>query len=239
MLCNVMTEERSMKRIAMCTGLLAAAVTFGGTASAAPTVQGLTLGVERVFGFTATSATDEGDILTNTTTTTGFSLGNTSSNVQRVFSVPRVNVDYVLPMGLSFGGAFGLSTIGATIENKNGQVTVTNEASLTAFLFTPRVGYMIGLNEQFGIWPRGGFSYVYASTTDEDADNDDNDVSNSYGALTLEVPFMFVPNRSFGFVATPALDLGVAASRELGGDEYDGDLSLTEFGITLGMFVVL
>jgi hypothetical protein len=226
-----------MKRILTCCGLLVGTLTFAEGALAAPTVQGLTLGVERVFGFTTSTLTDEGDVVTNTTSLTGFSLGNTGRNTLAGYSVPRVNVDYILPMGLSFGGAFGLSTVGFRSENKTGQVTVTNEATLTGFLFAPRVGYMIGLNEQFGIWPRGGFSYIYASTTDEDADNDNGDTSTGYGALTLEVPFVFAPTKSFGFVATPALDLGVAGSRETGGEEYDGDLSLTEFGITLGLFV--
>lgn len=226
-----------MKRILTCFGLLAATLSLAEGASAAPTVQGLTLGVERVFGFTTTTVTDEGDVTTNTTSLTGFSLGHTGRTITSVYSVPRVNVDYILPMGLSFGGAFGLSTIGYTSENKTGQVTVTNEATLTGFLFAPRVGYMIGLNEQFAVWPRGGFSYIYASMADEDANNNNADTSTGYGAVTLEVPFVFAPTKSFGFVATPALDLGVAGSREVGGDEYDGDLSLTEFGITLGLFV--
>lgn len=227
-----------MKRILTCSGLLASVVTLAGSASADPTIQGLTLGVERVFGFTTTTATDEGAAVTNTTSTTGFALGNTRAE-QAFFSVPRVNADYVLPMGLSFGGAFGLTSVGVRNEADPGPITVTTEQSLTGFLFTPRVGYVIGLNDQFGVWPRAGFSYVYASVNDEDEDDDNGDISTGYGALTLEVPLLFAPNKSFGFVATPALDIGVSGSREVGGDEYDGDLSVTEFGITLGLFVVL
>lgn len=206
-------------------------------ASAAPTVQGLAVGVERVFGFAAVSATDEGDNITTTSSSTGFSLGNTSGAAQALYTIPRVHVDYILPMGLSFGGALGFRTLGSTTEADGGNVSVSTDSSASAFLFAPRVGYMLGLSEQFALWPRLGFSFVNVSLSDED--EQDDDYYQSYGALTLEAPFAFTPNKAFGFVATPSLDVGIAGTREQGGEEYDGDLSLTEFGITLGLFVVL
>jgi hypothetical protein len=215
--------------------MLAAVATFSGAAYADPNVQGLTLGVERVFGFSIVTATDEGDDATTTNSTAGFSLGNTAGAAPALYTIPRVHVDYILPMGLSFGGALGFRTLSTTNEVEAGPLTVSTDNGATAFLFAPRVGYLIGFNEHFGLWPRLGFSYVNVSYNN---DNNNNDISQSYGALTLEAPFVFTPHKTFGFVATPSLDLGVAGSREVGNDEYDGDLSLTEFGITLGLFVV-
>lgn len=226
-----------MKRISSCVGSLALVFTYAGSAVAEPTVQGLTLGVERVFGFTAVTATDEGDAATTSQSSIGFGLGNTSGAAPALFTIPRVNVDYVLPMGLSFGGALGFRTLGITNEVDGGPLSVTTESSATAFLFAPRVGYLVGLNEQFGIWPRLGFSYVAVSTDDDDGEDDD--FSQSYGALTLEAPLMFMPHRTFGFVVAPSLDLGISGSREVNGEDYDGDLSLSEFGFTFGMFVAL
>lgn len=226
-----------MKRISICGGVLVSMATLAGGASAAPTVQGLAVGVERVFGFAAVSATDEGDNVTTTSSSTGFSLGNTSGTAQALYTIPRVHVDYILPMGLSFGGAFGFRTLGSTTETDGGPINISTDSSSSAFLFAPRVGYMLGLNDQFGLWPRLGFSFVNVSFNDED--EQDDDIYQSYGALTLEAPFVFTPHKAFGFVATPSIDVGVAGTREVGGDEYDGDLSLTEFGITLGLFVVL
>lgn len=225
-----------MKRISVCGGLLASMVTVAGGASAAPTVQGLTLGVERVFGFVATSAKDEGDNVTTTDSSAGFSLGNSNlAGTAALYTIPRVHVDYILPMGVSFGGALGFRTVSETAEADGGAVNVSTDSSGTAFLFAPRVGYMLGFNEQFGLWPRLGFTFVNVSLNDEDGQDDD--YYQSYGALTLEAPLVFTPHKTFGFVLTPSLDVGIAGSREIGGNEYDGDLSLTEFGITLGLFV--
>lgn len=213
------------------------AVTWTSTAAAQPTVKGLTLGVERVFGFVAASSTTETDNLTVRDSVSGISLGSaalSSSSIQPFYTIPRVGLDYLLDSGLSFGGAFGIGSMGAETERETGAVTVTTRADATTFLFAPRVGYLIGLNEQFGIWPRGGFTYVTNSF-----EVGDDDASIAFGALTIEAPLVFTPTKAYGFVATPALDLGVAGSQEANGDEFDGDMSLTEFGLTLGLFVVL
>lgn len=225
-----------MKRISTCGGVLVSVLTCSGLVAAEPNVQGLTLGVERVFGLTSVTATDENDAVTNTSSETGFSLGN-AGTARALYTIPRVHVDYVLPMGLSFGGALGFRVASYSYETDPAVgPTLSNDGSGSAFLFAPRVGYLLGFNDQFGIWPRLGFSYVNVSS-DGDDDTNADDTSLSYGAFTLEAPFVFTPHKAFGFVATPSLDLGVAGSREVGNNEYDGDLSLTEFGITLGLFV--
>lgn len=228
-----------MNRSLTLSALVLTSTTWAGAAAADPVVQGLTLGVERVFGFTAATATEEEGDVTETFSVLGVSLGSAGgTTIGAGYSFPRVAGDYILPMGLSFGTAFGVATYALEDETDGGLLSATTESSATRLLFAPRVGYQFGFNENFGIWPRAGFTYVSQSSSTTIGDND-IDSSASAAALTFEAPLVFSPNKFFGFVATPALDLGVAASSETNGEENSGDASLTEFGITLGLFVAL
>lgn len=228
-----------MNRTFTLSALVLTSTTWAGAAAADPVVQGLTLGVERVFGLTATTTTEEEGEVTETLSVLGVSLGSAGGTTTGAgYSFPRVAGDYTLPMGLSFGTAFGVANYALEDEADGGLLSATTESSVTRFLFAPRVGYQFGFNENFGLWPRAGFTYVYQSLSATVGDND-IDSSASYAALTFETPLVFSPNKFFGFVATPALDLGVAASSETNGEEDSGDVSVTEFGITLGLFVAL
>jgi hypothetical protein len=89
----------------------------------------------------------------------------------------------------------------------------------------PRVGYVFPFNAEWGIWPRGGFTYASRS-----GDNDYHSF-----AFTLEAHFYFMPSPAFGFMAGPVLDLGVTGEGRAGANDYDYSERL--FGLAFGMFV--
>jgi hypothetical protein len=209
-------------------------------ASAAPPVKGLTVGLERAFGFVTATRSYETNNTDVTNTSVGFSLGLAGNFYELPFyNRPRLTVDYVMDWGLSFGGAVGFGIGGAETETKtdtpvgNASLTVKSPDT-TMFLIAPRAGYMIGFNEHFGIWPRGGFTFVGLSWDDDD-DNDDNDESASAFALSVDVPILYAMGPMGAFLA-PSLDLGVGGSVDAVGDELDA--ATTEFGIQFGFFGV-
>ncbi len=220
-----------MNKILALSGLLVSSLTWTAVAAAEPVVDGLVLGVERIFGFTAATSSQELGGLTSESSATGFSLGASRSSLAGTsYSNPRVGLDYILPMGLSFGAAFGVAS--SSIELEADTDAADDEITSTALTFAPRVGYMFGLNEHFGVWPRGGFTYISQS-----AEYGVVDTSTSLSALTFEAPLVLMPNKFFGFTATPALDLGVGGSTSTMGEDGGVDISMTEFSFTLGLFV--
>ena len=223
-----------MNRNFALSGLLLTSLTWTGVSSAEPIVQGLALGVERAFGFSTATVSQELGGVTNTVSLTGFSLGASRGTFSSSsYSTPRAAVDYILPIGLSFGAALGLATYSFDTDTGVGDTGVgTTNNSATALILAPRVGYMVGFNQRFGVWPRAGFTHLSQSIEGENFDT-----SSSFSALTFEAPLLFTPNKSFGFMATPALDLGVGGSGESNGQESNVDATMTEFSFTLGLFV--
>lgn len=213
-------------------GVLLMALTWTSVSLADPVVQGVALSVERVFGYTRATMTEEQGDSKSTATLSGLSLGSSRSLGTPAYSMPRLGLDYVLPMGVSFGAAFGVASM--TLKSKTESPLLNSDVELTAtdLLLAPRVGYMLAFDQQFGVWPRIGFSYASRF-----AKSGGGDSSVGLGAFTVEAPFVFAPNKSFGFMATPALDLGVLGSSETDGQESEADISMTEVGLTLGMFV--
>lgn len=201
---------------------VATALVLLGVASTASAQEGgvaeegnFVLGVDRVFGITSNKQridTPGGDP-TVTYSSFGFGWGIDSTP----FNTPRVGLDYFLTANLSLGGNLGYAEL---------SVDDDNDTTVSAFIFSPRVGYMIGLGRVVGFWPRGGFTYY--STDDGDR---------SQLALTLEAMFAIAPSPGFAIVTGPVLDLGFSGERRLGDEDFDyHDRNL---GITFGVAGVL
>lgn len=213
-----------------------AASLFSAQALAAPPVKGLTMGLERTFGFVAASRSYENDPADVTNSSIGFSLGLASNfNALPLYNRPRLSADYILDNAISFGGAIGFAygTYSTESQIGNGSVTV-NQPDTTMFLIAPRGGYLIGITDHFGIWPRAGFTFVGVGLDDDD-DEDDDDLGASAFALSVDVPILYAIGPMGAFVA-PSLDLGVGGSIDTGPEEFDA--RATEFGITFGFFGV-
>jgi hypothetical protein len=201
---------------------------FATPAQAGPT--GLSLGLERAFGYTSTSVTTESGGVENTQTTSEFTLGLSTTSA-------RLGIDYILRSGLSFGTGFGYGTASTEFE---GDTVDGDGASTDRLLLSPRIGYLAMFTRDFGIWPRGGITF--ASTTTETPDTllgGDNELSRSDILLTLEAPLVIMPSESFGFALSPSLDWMLSSTVELDGNEVDGEISGHQLGVLFGVFGVL
>jgi hypothetical protein len=145
-------------------------------------------------------------------------------------------VDYITRSGLSFGAGIGYGTQSSELELDSG--TTDGPASST-FLVAPRVGKLLMFTTDVGLWPRGGITYQ--SGTQENTDPltaTSTETSTTQFLLTLEAPLVIMPS-SFGFMLAPTFDYLLSSSVEVDGNEFDGDISGYQFGISFGVFGVL
>jgi hypothetical protein len=147
-----------------------------------------------------------------------------------VFSFPRIGIDYFLAEQISLGGSLGL--VSTSSDDDGG-----NSDNATAFLLALRVGYWLPLNDTFSLWPRGGLTFMSVSQSDED---DDDEISTTLPALTLEAPLMIAMGPAFLQLAA-TLDLsfaGSAETREDGETVNEFDVSAFELGLQAGLGIV-
>lgn len=183
------------------------------------------VGAERLFGIVHTSHTREvGDGEFNVSHTNVSLLfspfhSTTGTEFPVGYSFPRIGADYFVMDGLTVGGSLGVFTHSGSFENEApGEETQDGDlGSITGFLFEPRVGYAFMFHEMFGLWPRGGITFL---SFGYEADNND-ETSASAWAITLEAPFVINPVPHVVFGIGPTLDLGVTGSREI--DRADPD----------------
>jgi hypothetical protein len=180
-----------------------------------------TLGVERVFGMYISHIDQERMNVNLDRDPTSIGLAYQRPN--SMLTIPRVGFDYFIIPQLSLGGTLGFYSDDP--DDTDGDPGDNNDES-SGLLFAPRVGYAIDFNAKWGVWLRGGLTYVSV-----DRDNDD-DVS--LIALSGEGAFYFMPVPSVGFTLSPLFDLGLSGEEHVGNDEWDYNERV--FGISLGMF---
>jgi hypothetical protein len=141
----------------------------------------------------------------------GFSIGNTSvSGVDGSTTaiVLRPAVDYFVADYISIGGFLGLD------------YASTPGGSSTTFSIGPRVGYNIPLSERFSLWPKLGFAFASTSQQQDDTELatgqtvDSDDETNTSLQLNLFAPFMFHPVEHFFVGVGPAFDLDLTGDNK-------------------------
>lgn len=167
------------------------------------------------------------------------------------FTVPRVGFDYVIVPNVTIGGDlvvyFTLGGSNSTeIDYQNGmtQTTKNDNPGVTLFGIAPRGGYILGLNDMFSLWLRGGFSY-YTATAKQTVTNGNNTQTNtatqSQPAIDLEPQLVFTPVPHLGFTAGLTADIPFAGnwsfSNQNGGQTNSTSNSASVFylGVVLGM----
>ena len=172
------------------------------------------VGIERVFGFSSVTVKTKPNNLPRTSTTSSqVSLFDHTLPVQPGYPAARVALDYLFPSGLSLGGAIGYQSFDPNDD--------ADDDTVKSWLLAPRIGYFASVTGSFGVWPRGGLSYVSVDPGEDD--------SRSLTALTVEVPLVLNVGGNVCFVGMPYADLGV------GGGNDDFDQKATEFGLQFGM----
>jgi hypothetical protein len=172
------------------------------------------VGIERVFGFSTVTVKTKPDNLPRTSNTSSqVSLFDHTLGVQLGYPGARVALDYLFPSGLSLGGALGYQSLDPDDDE--------DDDTVKSWLLEPRIGYFASVTGSFGVWPRGGISYVSFDPGGGD--------SRSLTAISVEVPLVLNVGGNVCFVGMPYADLGVA-----GGND-DVDQKATEFGLQFGM----
>ncbi len=177
----------------------------------------------------------------------GAALGAYGTNL--AFTVPRVGLDYVVVPNVTIGGDIILYfTLGGNTsteqDTQGGTTTTTSDGNpgITLFGIAPRGGYILGLNDMFSLWLRGGFSY-YTWTAKQTTNNGNTTVTagQNQPAIDLEPQIVFTPIPHVGFTAGLTMDIpfagGWSNSVEQGGttQSNSGGASILYFGLTMGM----
>jgi hypothetical protein len=177
-----------------------------------------------------------------------FSQSNTVSSISLLsygvpsniaYTVPRIGIDYALAPHITLGGAvaafFDLSS--STTTTVGGMSMTDDNAKISGFLFTPRVGYLTALGPKLALWPRGGFSYYTESVSNPP--NGGMMTSNGFHqfAIDLEANFLFAIAPHFMITLGPVIDIPVSGSTSFtnGNMTTSIDYSQFHFGITGGI----
>ena len=198
----------------------------------------LALAADRVFGFSYTTQTTErAGIETSTSITTIGLLG--SYSLVSASALPRLSADYFAGPGVSLGGSLVYVHLSPSTE-VDGQET-EDGGSVGIFLISPRVGYAKMFNENVGIWPRAGITYMHASGEGESMDGTGatvtTDTSASQTLLNIEAMLVLSPAPSVGLTLGPTFDYELGRSQEIDGDDaLDGvSTSYTSIGLQAGL----
>ena len=167
------------------------------------------MGIERVFGFSRATTKTEVNGNTSTNTSSQVSLFDHTLDSQPGYPGARVALDYLFPSGVSLGGAIGYQSVDPD-DDDDGD-------SVSAWLLEPRVGYFASVTANFGVWPRGGLTYVSI------------DDGPSFTAISVELPLELRIGGNVCFAVMPYVDLGVAGGTDT------VDQKITEFGLQFGM----
>ncbi|HEX7604382.1 MAG TPA: hypothetical protein VF316_22340, partial [Polyangiaceae bacterium] len=164
-------------RHAIVAGVLAAiAVSFATPASAellTPTGGKGQLVLEQIAGFRAGGAAGPGSSGVSYAGFLGFNYSRYSQNSgdpQGGYTAYRYTSFWIAPSAdffpidhLSIGGLLELSTTSSSLDDKQTATAPVQNISLpttTNFTILPRVGWMFGIGDRFGIWPRVGAGYA-------------------------------------------------------------------------------
>jgi hypothetical protein len=154
------------------------------------------------------------NLLWSNSTTTGYEL-------------PRVALDGRLGP-ITLGGSLGYSrssgsssttttTIGSTADPR---VTDRDLPKFSAFVLTPRVGWVIAIGDRMAVWARAGITYLHSTSESTILDfstmpetSFTRTVTSSFTALTLDPQFVVFPVPHFGFALGGVADIGLGGSQ--------------------------
>lgn len=205
------------------------------------------LGAERMFGVSANSfKVDRDGTSTYSNTDIGLLWGAShtlgDNAVPSPYTVPRIGFDYAIIPNLTIGGAIGIasSSLGTKTERNGASVTQDGD-TVTSFLVSPRVGYIIGISDSVGIWLRGGFTYFSLSDKGPEVNGRKNSSSASGLAFSLDPILVLSPVDHFGFFGGLMLDLpltGTLKNETVQPGQTTSvsyDAKATNFGLNFGL----
>jgi hypothetical protein len=175
--------------------------------------------------------------------------GSILNGTSTFFTVPRLGFDYTIVDKVTVGGdLIGFFTLGGSTNDhvvyKDGHTVDTSAGapSTTVLGIAPRGGYVLGLNDIFAIWLRGGFSYYHGALKSNQTDGNGNVIATTTDSLNvfaidLDPQFVIAPVPHFAFTVGPAIDipLGGSASTEVdaGGQSRTTSFDYSQFNFSI------
>jgi hypothetical protein len=187
-------------------------------------------------------------ITTASQSSLSFFYGYTADGNDLFYTVPRVGFDYTIVPNVTLGGDLVLfftlgGSTGTETDATNGtsMTTTATAPRTTLFGIAPRAGYILGLNNKFSLWLRGGLS-VY-TLSQKQSNNNDVTVTNSEHqfSLDLDPQLVYTPIYHVGFTAGLTADIpfagGHSTETDTGGTSttFSASSSVFYLGVTVGM----
>jgi hypothetical protein len=190
---------------------------FATNAHAGDSPIGLSISIERVAGVAYGSAHP---------TTSNTSLAATTFGIAgpaiNPIALPRAGADAILPMSLTLGAAVGFGNASLSITPDDG--SAGESLSGTAWLVSPRIGYLLHLGPIFDLWPRIGVTLAGANLKEPDSQSCSSITSN--GITSTETCTTSPGGSDSLFFAAASVDVAAAIRltktfNVLGGIAYD------------------
>jgi hypothetical protein len=196
----------------------------------------LVITAENLFGFSTERTAVHGDD-DNESAETRTQFGLFHRGAQESPRAPWVGGHYFVIPNLSIGATLGFQLAGRSDTDKTGGTSrTTDHPSLFGFVFLPKVGYALMLNNMLGFWFRGGPGFISNSSS---GPNDDSPTSSqSFWFLSLDANLVVTPVQYIGFYAGPQFNMSFAGSvsAERMGTTFSQDASFRTFSIDAGLF---
>lgn len=183
----------------------------------------MVLGAERLFGVVGTGTDTDGEDSDSLRLSLLWGHGPVAPGTAMgaPYDRPRIAFDYFIIDNLSLGGSLGFYTWSWSVDDEDA-------GDGGGFLLSPRVGYMVDINDMLGFWPRGGFTYVRDSV-------EDPDVVVTATALSVEAPLYILVNKTLAVSVGLTIDLGIGGEVERDAPAPDQDQEHNQFGIQVGL----
>lgn len=217
--------------------------TYGATGTAPQKIENIgrdgqfIFSLERLTGvfFERQSVTydDETDAREYEHTFTGTTIGVLGMNGTGASTIPRFALDYVLFHGITVGGSLMFVSRSLELDDDGGQAPATPPIAGpegNTFLAGARAGFAYPFDETFGVWPRGGLSYVTTRTDVNAIDPSSGESAGKFqyrahtAAVNLELLAVISPVKHVIIMLGPYFDLGLGGSFSAydgGGEELD------------------
>jgi hypothetical protein len=208
-----------------------------------------TLVIDQLSGFRASAFQGEGlsyagPIGIMHQSYTAHRYNNTGDDVVRTTTVwlaPSADI-FLFDFPLSIGGLIEIASTSGSIDVQRNGTNITDTFDLpttTSITFLPRVGYLFGINDRFGIWPRAGLGYASRQTTPAEP-NATKETTGGF-VMDFDVGFLWRPVEPVFFRLGPeaAFTLGANHSATTGGTTTSASASFFQLGILGGVGVML
>jgi hypothetical protein len=214
---------RTAVRIAAAS-LAAASATFVATTASAQQYGALgnkgTLAIDQISGFRANSVGGIGYAGLIGFNTQSVSVDDNAPNGQKAGSHTEhftnfwiaPSADYFIIDHLSLGGVIEIASTSRSlsIDTLNPQTSTTvSEPSTTSFTLLPRIGWMFGITDRFGIWPRLGLGYASQGTARVDPTGINGNATTSETTsgfvFDLDVGFLYRVNENWFLRGAPEI----------------------------------